>query len=153
MKRKSNIMDSTQGQNSGNMDLLTLFIVNQIASKKEQTGIVIVHLQMNTNKTFFYDLLIKSHNHDLFCFVGKPKINRLIGAKRTKKALNEPLELPMSPCSPSKLNLVASQPQYRYISRGLLFHLYFLIISSTVIGYLFQQCRHTWFQNQKTSPF
>ncbi|XP_048010994.1 uncharacterized protein LOC125244787 isoform X3 [Megalobrama amblycephala] len=80
MKRKSNIMDSTQGQNSGNMDLLTLFIVNQIASKKEQTG--------------------------------KPKINRLIGAKRTKKALNEPLELPMSPCSPSKLNLVTSQPQY-----------------------------------------
>ncbi|XP_051748051.1 uncharacterized protein LOC127511324 isoform X2 [Ctenopharyngodon idella] len=86
MKRKSNIMDSTQGQNSGNMDLLTLFIVNQIASKKEQTG--------------------------------KPKINRLIGAKRTKKALNEPLELPMSPCSPSKLNLVASQPQYSVDTPG-----------------------------------
>ncbi|XP_077089892.1 uncharacterized protein redic1 [Siphateles boraxobius] len=80
MKIKSNIMDSTKGQNSGNMDLLTLFIVNQIASKKEKTG--------------------------------KPKINPLIGEKRTKKALHEPLQLPMSPCSPSKLNLVTSQPQY-----------------------------------------
>lgn len=51
----------------------------------------------------------------MFCFAGKPKINHLIGEKRTKKALKEPLELPMSPCSPSKLNLVISQPKYRYI--------------------------------------
>lgn len=86
MKIKSNIMDSAKGQNSGNMDLLTLFIVNQIASKKEKTG--------------------------------KPKINHLIGEKRTKKALNEPLELPMSPCSPSKLNLVTSQPQYSVDTPG-----------------------------------
>ncbi|XP_067284505.1 uncharacterized protein [Pseudorasbora parva] len=78
MKRKSNIMDSSKVQNSGNMDLLTLFIVNQIASKKEQTD--------------------------------KPKISSLIGPTRTKKAVNEPLTLPMSPCSPSKLNLDTSPP-------------------------------------------
>ncbi|KAK7149431.1 hypothetical protein R3I94_008922 [Phoxinus phoxinus] len=89
MKIKSNIMDSTKGQNSGNMDLLTLFIVNQIASKKEKTG--------------------------------KPKIIPLFGEKRTKKALNEPLELPMSPCSPSKLNLVTSQPQYSVDTPGFKF--------------------------------
>ncbi|XP_039524413.1 uncharacterized protein LOC120477081 isoform X3 [Pimephales promelas] len=80
MKIKSNIMDSTKGQNSGNMDLLTLFIVNQIASKKEKTA--------------------------------KPKTNLSIVGNRTKKALNEPLELPMSPCTPSKLDLVTSQTQH-----------------------------------------
>ncbi|XP_058629411.1 uncharacterized protein LOC131539100 isoform X5 [Onychostoma macrolepis] len=80
MKRKSNTVDSPKGYNPDNMDLLTLFIVNQISSKKEQTD--------------------------------KPKTNLLTGVKRTKRALKEPSELPMSPCSPSNLNLVTSQPQY-----------------------------------------
>ncbi|XP_059367465.1 uncharacterized protein LOC132105932 isoform X4 [Carassius carassius] len=80
MKRKSHIEESPKGYNPDNMDLLTLFIVNQISSKKEQTD--------------------------------KPKTNLLTGVKRTKRALKEPSELPMSPCSPSNLNLVTSQPQY-----------------------------------------
>ncbi|XP_042578296.1 uncharacterized protein LOC109087234 isoform X2 [Cyprinus carpio] len=80
MKRKSNTEESPKGYNPDNMDLLTLFIVNQISSKKEQTE--------------------------------KPKTNLLTGVKRSKRALKEPSELPMSPCSPSNLNLVTSQPQY-----------------------------------------
>ncbi|XP_056603868.1 uncharacterized protein LOC130420553 isoform X2 [Triplophysa dalaica] len=82
MKAKCKNVDpqaSPNGNSTGNMDLLTLFIVNQIASKKMHSG--------------------------------KPKMN-LFNKKETKKTLNEPLELPMSPCSPSKLNLVTSQPQY-----------------------------------------
>jgi len=53
--------------------------------------------------------------YDMFCFAAKPKTNLSIVGNRTKKALNEPLELPMSPCTPSKLDLVTSQTQHRYI--------------------------------------
>ncbi|XP_043093597.1 uncharacterized protein LOC122343280 isoform X2 [Puntigrus tetrazona] len=75
MKRKSDIVGSPKGYNPENMDLLTLFIVNQIASKKEITE--------------------------------KPKTTAV---KRTKRASKEPSELPMSPCSPSNLDLVTSRP-------------------------------------------
>jgi len=90
----------------------------------------------------------------MFCFAAKPKTNLSIVGNRTKKALNEPLELPMSPCTPSKLDLVTSQTQHRYIFNRFVIQstVYFQIIESTAIGYLFQQCRHTCFQNQKTSP-
>ncbi|KAI2665282.1 hypothetical protein H4Q32_021513 [Labeo rohita] len=67
MKRNLKKTDPSKEYNPENMDLLTLFIVNQIASKKEQT---------------------------------------------------EPLELPVSPCAPSNLNLVTSQPQYSINTPG-----------------------------------
>ncbi|KAL1276060.1 hypothetical protein QQF64_035683 [Cirrhinus molitorella] len=86
MKRSLKKIDSSEGYNPENMDLLTLFIVNQIASKKEQTE--------------------------------KPTTKRLTGVKRTKKTLKEPLELPMSPCVPSNLNLVTSQPLYSIDTPG-----------------------------------
>lgn len=84
MKVKCKNLDpqaSPNGNNTGNVDLLTLFIVNQIASKKMYTS------------------------------TGKSKIN-MLNTKNTKKTLNEPIELPMSPCSPSNLKLATSQPQY-----------------------------------------
>ncbi|XP_073669788.1 uncharacterized protein [Paramisgurnus dabryanus] len=77
--KKVDPQTSPNENNAANVDLLTLFIVNQIASKKK-------------------------HN-------GKPKIN-FFNANETKPTLNETLELPMSPCSPSNLDLVTSQPQY-----------------------------------------
>ncbi|XP_050964158.1 uncharacterized protein LOC127164330 isoform X2 [Labeo rohita] len=89
MKRNLKKTDPSKEYNPENMDLLTLFIVNQIASKKEQT-----------EKT------------------DKPKPDRLTRVKRTKKALKEPLELPVSPCAPSNLNLVTSQPQYSINTPG-----------------------------------
>ncbi|XP_055047103.2 uncharacterized protein [Misgurnus anguillicaudatus] len=81
MKKFKNVdpQTSPNENNAANVDLLTLFIVNQIASKKK-------------------------HN-------GKPKMN-FFNANETKTTLNEALELPMSPCSPSNLDLVTSQPQY-----------------------------------------
>ncbi|KAL7882827.1 hypothetical protein SRHO_G00004850 [Serrasalmus rhombeus] len=79
---------SPKGGNAGNIDLLTMFIVNQIALKKEHTG--------------------------------KPKIAHLTSLKGTQKCMGqEPLELPMSPCSPSRLSLVQSEPHYSVHTVGL----------------------------------
>ncbi|TSK13162.1 hypothetical protein Baya_0036 [Bagarius yarrelli] len=66
--------------NAGNMDLLTMFIVNQIALKKDASDARIKHLPK-----------LKG-NHK---FMG-----------------GESLELPMSPCSPSRLSLEESESHY-----------------------------------------
>ncbi|XP_018595897.2 uncharacterized protein redic1 isoform X5 [Scleropages formosus] len=75
-----------QGQSGGSLDLLTLFIVNQIAAKKEQHS---------------------SIKHDT------PKVAHANKAKRVQRSIKEgPINLPMSPCSPSRLCLGESQPHY-----------------------------------------
>ncbi|KAJ8381830.1 hypothetical protein SKAU_G00026080 [Synaphobranchus kaupii] len=70
-----------QGAATGSIDLVTLFIVNQIAAKKDDK---------NSNK-----------------------VTHLSHRKGAQWSMNEAtLELPMSPCSPSRLCLMESQPQY-----------------------------------------
>ncbi|XP_062852543.1 uncharacterized protein LOC134316035 [Trichomycterus rosablanca] len=85
MEKRRNVLappPSPKGNNVGNMDLLTMFIVNQIALKKEHHS----------------------------C---KLKITHLPDSKKTHKSIGvEPLELPMSPCSPSRLSLAQSDPHY-----------------------------------------
>ncbi|XP_066525681.1 uncharacterized protein [Hoplias malabaricus] len=79
---------SPKGDNAGNIDMLTMFIVNQIALKKEKSG--------------------------------KPKLTHLTSSKDTHKFMSQkPIELPMSPCSPSCLSLVESEPHYSVHTVGL----------------------------------
>uniref|UniRef100_A0AAY5LB15 Uncharacterized protein n=1 Tax=Esox lucius TaxID=8010 RepID=A0AAY5LB15_ESOLU len=74
------IATSPEGASSGSMDLVNLFIVNQIAIKKE-----------NKDQT---------------------NITHITDERGAKTMRVRTLELPMSPCSPSKLCLVESQPLY-----------------------------------------
>ncbi|XP_028810947.1 uncharacterized protein redic1 isoform X2 [Denticeps clupeoides] len=74
------VLPSPSTEATGSMDLITLFMVNQIASKKEITS--------------------------------QPRITNLEKMMGSQKALNKPLELPMSPGSPSQLCLAESQPTY-----------------------------------------
>ncbi|KAF7694062.1 uncharacterized protein LOC124401494 isoform X2 [Silurus meridionalis] len=82
MQNRHNLLVSPSAShkkdNVGNMDLLTMFIVNQIALKKEHTV--------------------------------NPRFTHLPKSKRVQKSESgKPLELPMSPCSPSCLNLTESE--------------------------------------------
>nr|XP_057933124.1 uncharacterized protein LOC131132007 isoform X2 [Doryrhamphus excisus] len=80
VKREKCTSSSSQSVTFGSMDLLTMFVVNQISAKKEHTD--------------------------------PPPVSVLSAKGRGKKRGMEPLVLPMSPCSPSQLSLVDSQPLY-----------------------------------------
>ncbi|XP_043963603.1 uncharacterized protein LOC122826141 isoform X3 [Gambusia affinis] len=74
---------------SGSTDLLTLFVVNQIASKKTNQGPSMIN-----------------------SIVEPPKVAVFGRSKGSKPWRNEPLVLPMSPCSPSNLSLADSPAQF-----------------------------------------
>ncbi|KAL4656778.1 hypothetical protein GN956_G4570 [Arapaima gigas] len=76
-----------KGHSGGSLDLLTLFIVNQIAAKKEQ-----------------YTLL----------FTETTKFVEVNEAETVQRSVKKgPINLPMSPCSPSSLYLEESKSPCR----------------------------------------
>lgn len=64
-------------------------------------------------------LLVKVWNATIF-ILGNPKKTHLGKSEGINKPMRESVELPMSPCSPSRLSLEESESHYRYR----LFHLH-----------------------------
>ncbi|XP_058883175.1 uncharacterized protein C12orf40-like isoform X2 [Acipenser ruthenus] len=83
------ISASPQKDNAGSMDLVTLFVVNQISAKKENSIVPKKAVLVDINK----------------------------GAERPVG--QHALELPMSPCAPSRLCLEESQPHHSIQDYGL----------------------------------
>ncbi|XP_019898219.2 uncharacterized protein LOC105028203 isoform X2 [Esox lucius] len=103
------IATSPEGASSGSMDLVNLFIVNQIAIKKENKGeFIYLYLidQYLSHLKRTPPLIITWHVPD------QTNITHITDERGAKTMRVRTLELPMSPCSPSKLCLVESQPLY-----------------------------------------
>lgn len=101
---------------SGSLDLMTLFIVNQIAAKKACKGEIHSPRSPENNNRIHLSLRMANDvNRKCSCFSDPPKAAVLgsckAGARHKRK---DPLVLSMSPCSPSRLCLVEGQSEYRY---------------------------------------